>query len=133
MCDHKSNSMKSIFNSQWYMFPTVVQWYDGSIKAENFKSDLELEKYLLCVTHIGHKRSLAKFRCSSHNLAIESQLGVVVNREDRICCYCLNLNDIHVIEDEYHFLLICPLYNHNRHQYLHAYYYANLNMHSDHN
>ena len=95
-----------------------------------FKSDLELEKYLLCVTHTGHMRSLAKFSCSSHKLAIESQRGIIVNREDRICRYCLSLNGVNVIEDEYHVLFICPLYSHIRRQYLHASYYAHPNMHS---
>ena len=33
-----------------------------------------------------------------------------------MCRYCL-LNEIQVLEDEYHFVMICPLYNELRPQY----------------
>ena len=59
--------------------------------------------------------SLYTFRCSNHHLAIETQRGKTV-REHRLCKFCLNLN-IREIEDEFHFLMVCPLYEHIRHCY----------------
>ena len=52
------------------------------------------------------------FNC---HLAIETQRGKTV-REHRLCKFCLNLN-IREIEDEFHFLMVCPLYEHIRHCY----------------
>ena len=50
--------------------------------------------------------SLARFRCSAHILAIEKLRYRNQERNNRICQKC-NLN---MIENEYHFLMICPFY-----------------------
>ena len=49
-------------------------------------------------------------------LAIERLRGTV-DREFRFCKYCVN-NGQNVIEDEYHLLTVCPLYNVVRNVYL---------------
>ena len=61
------------------------------------------------------RKSLTRFRCVSHKLYIETGRHGNSKRErqERICMYC-NLNDI---EDEYHFLLVCPLYKEDRKLY----------------
>ena len=51
------------------------------------------EIYLLDVTIPSHRGALSRLRCSNHSLHIES--GRVNNVE---------------IEDEYHFVLMCPFY-----------------------
>ena len=43
-----------------------------------------------------------------------------VERCNRICQFC-NMN---CIEDEYHFLLVCPVYRDLRQKYLKKYYYT---------
>ena len=61
---------------------------------------------------------LATFRCSAHNLMIEQGRFINVERSYRICQFC-NMN---CIEDEYHFLLVCPVYRDLRQKYLRKYY-----------
>ena len=61
---------------------------------------------------------------SSHKLRIETD-RYSRNRMDRVQRKCLiplncNLNDL---EDEYHFVLICPMYNDLRTTYIKKYYF----------
>ena len=64
-----------------------------------------------------YRRALTKFRVSCHNLEIEKGRYEGVLLENRICKYCEN-NGVIVIEDEYHFLLHCPLYASIRNKYI---------------
>jgi hypothetical protein len=64
------------------------------------------------------KIALSRFRLSSHQLEIERGRYSNIPRDERKCKFC-NLN---VIENEYHFLLICPLYTSIRQKYLKPYY-----------
>ena len=70
-----------------------------------YKSLLVSEKYLVCISNINYKTALAKFRCSSHNLRIET------GRRDKIenvkVCQKFGFYDV---EDDYHFLFSCTLY-----------------------
>ena len=75
---------------------------------------------------VGHNRiEYTRFRCSSHNLAIE-KLRPTHDRVDRVCKYCRH-HGITVIEDEHHFLLRCPLYINERSIYIQKY----LTYHND--
>ena len=51
----------------------------------------------------------------------ESQISegriLCIDRQVRFCKYCLNLG-IHLVEEEHHVLLICPLFNDIRHRYI---------------
>ena len=62
---------------------------------------------------------ITRFRTSSHKLNVEIGRHHNVSRRNRICTKC-NLRDI---EDEYHFIFICPLYNDLRHKFVKPYYY----------
>jgi hypothetical protein len=63
---------------------------------------------------------VSKFRISAHQLCIETghyerkknQAGKIsiLEREERVCLY----GNLSKVEDESHFLLECPLYNHKR-------------------
>ena len=85
-----------------------------------FKTDSTFEKYLECVTNTNHRTELARFRCSSHNLEIE--IGRYnykrFERQNRVC-RCCNMG---MIEDEYHFLLVCLSFSDIRRQCLPSYY-----------
>jgi len=81
-----------------------------------YKHDLVPEIYIYCVNYYHNRKALSKLRCSNHRLAIERLRGTI-ERKYRYCKYCLNLN-IDVIEDEYHFVMICPLYENIRQLYL---------------
>ena len=82
-----------------------------------YKSMLEPEKYLDFVDIFKYRVALTKFRVSSHKLEIERGRYENILLESRICKYCESHGDT-VIEDEYHFLLFCPLYADIRRQYL---------------
>ena len=70
----------------------------------------DLQSYLLKIQNSKQRQALSKLRLSSHGLLIETGRHSGIARENRTCAFC-NTNDI---EDEYHFVLICPLYNDSR-------------------
>ena len=75
------------------------------------------ESYLENVTIFKHRSCLSKLRCSAHTLRIEKGRHVNELMADRVCTLC-QLDDIYVLEDEYHFLLCCPYYYTLRETYL---------------
>ena len=60
------------------------------------------------------KNLYSKFICSAHNLAIETGRRLHTPRHSRTCMLC----DRNEVEDEFHFLLICPFYNELRVRYI---------------
>ena len=79
-----------------------------------YKSDNCFEFYITHVPSKHHRVQLTRFRCCSFSLQIHTGRINNTPRESRICTFC-NLNKI---EDEFHFLMICPLYNELRSLYL---------------
>ena len=82
-----------------------------------YKSIFEMEKYLTVVSIRKYTIALSKFRCSSHNLEIERGRRTNVPRNVRYCMFCSEKGLTH-IEDEFHVLLVCPLYEQLRVRYL---------------
>jgi hypothetical protein len=82
--------------------------------------DHQYECYLNKVIHIKHKRALTKFRLSSTGLRIETGRhgSNMIDRKLRTCQLCNSVD----IEDEYHFVLICPCYTDLRIMYIPLYY-----------
>ena len=78
-----------------------------------------LQFYLCKPIPSSYKRCISRFRLVSHNLRIEQGRYFNETRVNRKCTMC-NLNDI---EDEYHFILICPLYSELRSKYIKKFYY----------
>ena len=77
-----------------------------------------LEPYLVNIKENEYKRALTRFRVSSHDLEIEKGRYDNVQPEHRICKLCNGGK----IENEYHFLLVCPVYIDIRRTYLNPYY-----------
>lgn len=68
---------------------------------------------------------MSKLRLSSHRLFIESgrwNRPQPIPREERKCSFCDKL------EDEYHFLFECSLYNDDRQVFIKSYYRRRHNM-----
>ena len=74
--------------------------------------------YILFQIYKKIRSAFPRFRLSSHDLAIECGRYDDNARNRRLCKFC-NLN---VIENEYHFLLVCPFYMDIRRQYFNSYY-----------
>ena len=93
---------------------------------KEIKVEFNLEFYLKEVKNKAYRNVLSQFRCVSHDLAIETGRHGLVNleRSRRLCKFC-NLQDI---EDEYHFLLICPLYIELRIKFINDYYWKSPSM-----
>jgi hypothetical protein len=83
-----------------------------------YKYDLEFEKYLNCVNINKYRVQLTQFRLSSHCLEIKIGRHNGVPRENRLCQQC----NMHVIENEFHFLLVCPKYHNLRKKNLKPYF-----------
>ena len=83
-----------------------------------FKHDFKLESYLTDITENKYKIALARFRTSSHSLMIEKGRYDDSPRQQRLCKSC-NMNQI---ENEYHFLLVCPYHRDLRSKYLKPYF-----------
>ena len=83
-----------------------------------FKHDLTFEEYLDNIYQNKFRIALTQFRVSSHHLRIEKGRYENLPRDERKCIHCRS----NMIENEYHFLLICPVYYDLRKQYLKPYY-----------
>jgi len=75
------------------------------------------EDYLYNVTLKKYRASLAKLRCSAHELRIEKGRYKGELMADRVCKLCLKLRQEYVLEDEYH-LFCCPCYLSVKREYL---------------
>lgn len=99
-------------------------WYSDlnlSNKLDTLKSldkSFCFEKYVSCITNDKNRTALSRFRCSAHKLLIEEGRYRNIERNNRIC-QCCNMN---FIEDEFHFLLICPAFRDLRISILPKYY-----------
>jgi hypothetical protein len=70
-----------------------------------FKHVIVFENYLSVIKCNKFRIALTKFRCSNHMLEIETGRHKNIKRCERLCKLC----KMNVVEDEYHFLLVCPV------------------------
>ena len=102
----------------------LQHWYslvEDSPKLRTFKlykNVFEYENYLDFVRNDKFRTALSRVRCAAHKLAIEEGRynNTLVNA--RICLKC-NMN---CVENEYHFILICPFYRNLRNDIFPRYY-----------
>ena len=79
----------------------------------NFKNDFSYENYLNYISNTPYRITITKLRVSCHILNIEKGRHAKLNVEQRVCTKC-NLN---MIEDELHFIIMCPMYSILRRKY----------------
>ena len=102
----------------------IAEWKQGIELSSSLyiykeiKQTFEISPYLFILNNKKLRNAIAKLRLSSNQLNIEIGRHRNIVRADRKCIIC-NLNDI---EDEYHFTLICPIYNDLRKDYLQKYF-----------
>ena len=107
--------IKDTYTQQW------VSNVNSSSKLNSyklFKKSLTAELYLDVINNDTCRKYLTRLRCSSHKLCIEEGRYKNIPREQRMCTKC----NMKVIENEYHFLLVCPRYHVLRTKYLPRYY-----------
>ena len=71
-----------------------------------FKHSFKTETYLTMNLNRNERSVMAQFRCGVLPLRIETGRFVGEQVGDRLCRFC----DLNLIEDEKHFLLVCPSY-----------------------
>ena len=106
---------EQIFNREKDMFQQIalhdLQTLSKLKTLALVKNDTILENYLLSVENVANRTALTKFRLSNHNLMIEKGRHQNADLQDRTCPFCPDQ-----IEDEFHFLLKCPIYGELRHK-----------------
>ena len=81
---------------------------------KEFKTLLNPEKYLQVINNYFICRQLTCFTIYNHQLLIEEGRHQGIDPIDRGCKFC----DMNCVENEIHFLLVCPLYHNLRLKYL---------------
>ena len=98
-------------------------FFTSSSKCILFKyvvDNMCLQTYLSKPISTKYKKEITKLRLSSHNLLIETGRHKKIPRELRICPLC------HVeVEDEFHYVLKCSIFNDLRRKYIKIYYRHN--------
>ena len=77
-----------------------------------FKQEHAFSPYLSVVKNRHFRNILTRLRCGSHWLEISQGRYSKTPRDLRRCPSCTS-----VVEDEHHFLLDCPIYNHLRQRF----------------
>ena len=95
-------------------------WHSNTMtssKARHYRyimPTLQTARYIFYDIPIIFRIALTKLRCSVHKLHIETGRHRNINYEERLCILC----DTNNIEDEFHFVIVCPLYEELRQIYL---------------
>lgn len=108
----------------------IQNWNDqlrNSTRASTYIlfADFRFSRYLDIIPVIKYRYALTRLRTSSHMLEIEIGRWTkphVTPRSERKCQLCNSL------EDEFHFILECPLYNEFRLKYIKKYYWKRPNI-----
>ena len=86
-----------------------------------YKSEIFKETYLSCIENKQFRRSMSRFRCANHRLAVEVGRHLNIDLNQRLCKYCIKIGK-ESIEDEFHVLLVCEGYSDLRIALLPHYY-----------
>jgi len=92
------------------------------INYKLFKVDVGIEQYLIKLD-INDRINLCKYRCGSHKLPI-SEGRYLADAPVKMCSLC-NSQDS---GDEYHYVMVCPVFNNSRAKYIKRYYYTRPNV-----
>ena len=113
--------IKDVFTQEWH------SRLENSTRARCYLTfaNFQYQKYLNVLNIVKYRKSLSRLRLSSHRLEVEVGRWAKPNKipyENRKCHIC------NILEDEFHFLLECPLYSDLRKLYINKYYWRRPNM-----
>lgn len=103
--------LSKLFNKEWNtkVSTGTNPKFNSKLRTYvTFKPNIYLENYLLN-KNTNARELFTKLRLSDHKLAIESGRRKNIKLENRLCMQCRSKN---MIEDEFHFTMICP--NHSK-------------------
>jgi hypothetical protein len=109
--------IKDTFTQNWH---SRLEESPRAIFYRLYKIDFSPSLYLDHIYNKSYRIALSRLITSSHNLRVETgrwQHNPPLPRERRLCFFCRNK-----LEDEYHFVMECPLYNELRKQLIPGYY-----------
>ena len=97
----------------------MQEWHDNinnSNKLQLYSNIIHCFKPAAYLDVLREKKfisNMAKFRCSNHMLEIEvgRHTTNTITRDDRICKFCKTFKSTDVIEDEFHFMFVCPAFD----------------------
>ena len=99
------------YNDYMILFQTVY--------LQNRKHPISFRKiFKMYPKHNKHRIALSRLRCSAHKLMAEEGIFRNIERRMRLCPFC-NMN---MVEDEFHFVLVCPAFRDLRKDILPIYY-----------
>ena len=78
------------------------------------KENFITEPYLSHINNFKQRSTITQFRISAHNLKIETGRYNNTPTEERCCDWCKHIIGNNVVENEQHFLTICPLNSNSR-------------------
>ena len=122
------NAIHEVARNEWYMDVTRIEAKRGEGRNKLrtyalFKSEWGFEPYLVSVNSYERRVLLSKFRLGICPLRIETGRYEVITRNskgrpeaERLCLQCM----LGKVEDEFHFLLQCPVYANRRASFLHV-------------
>ena len=105
--------LRDIWNQEW---TDRLQNSSRASFYRIYKSNPEFSNYLNEIPVKGHREALCRLLVSSHQLRIESGRWDATVRERRYCFACPNK-----LEDEYHFVIECALYQELRQNLIRMY------------
>ena len=107
----------SVLNTLHYWFILRKQWLSPDMTKNVLTRTLKLKPTKTQYTD--------SFRISSHRLQVEKGRHQKIARNERKCAVCQS-----EVEDEYHLLMVCPLYNDIRLTYIPRDYTNNRNTYN---
>ena len=105
----------------------MVTFYDESPKCVLYRFVYDpygLQFYLDHPVNYIYKTFISKYRLSSHSLSIETGRFYNIERNMHTCNDCYD----NLIEDEYHFILVCKNYDNITKAYIKPYYEDHLHL-----
>jgi hypothetical protein len=104
--------LRSRFQRFWQIQIGLEKQDTGKLSTyRRLKCHFVFENYLDQVSIRQHRVALTRLRVSAHQLNIERgrYSKPITPREKRFCAFCVKQSNL-VVEDELHFLLVCPEY-----------------------
>ena len=108
---NKRKVKKTCYDNYDRFWKTEIDNSPKALSYKTFKANVNFENYLYEVKSVKHRIALSRFRLSNHTLMIEKgrHMRPQIDRKDRKCGLCTN-----EIENEFHFVIVCPLYEKER-------------------